>query len=90
MRIMIYFFPCKSALSLIIMFSTDSIIPRIALSNKCSSLFCTIHLPPAEEGEFLLYYVKNNKTVNTKKGMIIITVKNKKLNQIELLFLGKM
>ena len=55
-----------------------------------SFYFYAIHLPPAEEGEFLLYYVKNNKTVNTKKGMIIITVKNEKLNQIELLFLGKM
>ena len=29
------------------------------LSNKCSFCFCTIHLPPTEEGEFLLYYVKN-------------------------------
>lgn len=34
--------------------------------------------------------IKNNKTVSTKKGMIFITVKNKKLNQIELLFLGKL
>ena len=45
------------------MFSTDSIIPRIAIQNKCSSFFLgaffgAIHLPPAEEGEFLLYYVK--------------------------------
>ena len=49
MRIMIYF-----------SFSTDSIIPWIASLNKCS-LFCfyAIYLPPAEEGEFLLYYVKN-------------------------------
>ena len=43
------------------MFSTDSIIPRIALSNKCSFCFFAIHLPPAEEGEFLLYYVKRIK-----------------------------
>lgn len=35
--------------------STDSIIPWIALPNKCSFLFFTIHLPPVEEGEFLLY-----------------------------------
>ena len=42
------------------MFSTDSIIPRIAMQNKCSFFFFgAIHLPPAEEGEFLLYYVKN-------------------------------
>ena len=40
------------------MFSTDSIIPRNLLSNKCSFYFCAIHLLPAEEGEFLLYYVK--------------------------------
>ena len=41
------------------MFSTDSIIPRIAIQNKCSFFFFgAIHLPPAEEGEFLLYYVK--------------------------------
>ena len=43
------------------MFSTDSIIPRNLLSNKCSFYFCAIHLPPAEEGEFLLYYVKKPK-----------------------------
>ena len=40
------------------MFSTDSIISRNLLSNKCSFYFCAIHLLPAEEGEFLLYYVK--------------------------------
>ena len=51
MHIMIYF-----------SFSTDSIIPWIASLNKCS-LFCfyAIHLPPAAEGEFLLYYVKIKK-----------------------------
>ena len=42
-------------------FSIDSIIPRNSLSNKCSFYFCAIHLPPAEEGEFLLYYVKKPK-----------------------------
>ena len=35
--------------------STDSIIPWIASPNKCSFLFFTIHLPPVEEREFLLY-----------------------------------
>ena len=39
--------------------STDSIIPWIALPNKCSFLFFTIHLPPVEEGEFLLYIMLN-------------------------------
>ena len=34
-------------------FSTDSIIPRNSLSNKCSFYFCAIHLPPTEEGENL-------------------------------------
>ena len=38
--------------------TTDSIISRNPLSNKRSFYFCAIHLPPAEEGEFLLYYVK--------------------------------
>ena len=38
--------------------STDSIIPWIALPNKCSFLFFTIHLPPVEEGEILaIYYI---------------------------------
>ena len=35
--------------------STNSIIPWITLPNKCSFLFFTIHLPPVEEREFLLY-----------------------------------
>ena len=43
--------------------STDSIIPWIALPNKCSFLFFTIHLPPVEEGEFLLCYVKKSSIV---------------------------
>ena len=32
--------------------------------------------------------LKNNKKVNTSKGRIFITVKNKKANQIELLSLA--
>lgn len=43
--------------------STDSIIPWIALPNKCSFLFFTIHLPPVEEGEFLLTFVKKENQV---------------------------
>ena len=42
------------------MLSTESIIPRNPLSNKCSFYFCAIHLLPAEEGEFFLYYVKTS------------------------------
>ena len=30
------------------------------IEQMFSFCFYTIHLPPAEEGEFLLYYVKNN------------------------------
>ena len=42
-----------------IILSTDSIILWILLPNKCSSLFFAIHLPPVEEGEFLLYIMLN-------------------------------
>ena len=38
-------------------FSTDSIIPWIALLNKCSFLFLC-NSSPTCRGEFLLYYVK--------------------------------
>ena len=67
MRIMIYF-----------SFSTGSIIPWIASLNKCS-LFCfyTIHLPPAEEGEFLLYYIKLYH-IFQEKNMISIAKNAKK------------
>ncbi len=41
------------------MFSTDYNISYFYTSNKCSSCFSAIHLPPVEEGEFLLYFVKN-------------------------------
>ena len=34
-------------------------IPWFVSKNKCSFCFYAIHLPPVEEGEFLLYYVKN-------------------------------
>ena len=39
--------------------STDSIIPWIALPNKCSFFFFTIHLPPEEFGEILQYIMIN-------------------------------
>ena len=50
------FFPCKSVLFLTIYvfdwlyYTTDCIVEQV--------FFFSIHLPPAEEGEFLLYYVK--------------------------------
>ena len=40
------------------MFSTDYIISYFCIQNKCSSCFSAIHLPPVEEGEILLYFVK--------------------------------
>ena len=48
------------------MFSTDSIIPRSPLSNKCSFYFCAIHLLPAEEGEFFI--MLNTYEVNTENN----------------------
>ena len=50
-----------------IILSTDSIILWILLPNKCSSLFFAIHLPPVEEGEFLLYIMLNEKFTKARR-----------------------
>ena len=49
----------KTVLFWFFILSTVSIIPWIALENKRSFLFFAIHLPPVEEGEFLLYIMLN-------------------------------
>ena len=51
------------------MFSTGSIIPQIVLSNKRSFHLFAIHPPSAEEGEFLLYYVKGTQIKNSNRNL---------------------
>ena len=59
MCIVICFFHKISPFFRIFILSTDSIIPWFVSKNKCSFCFYAIHLPPVEEGEFLLYIMLN-------------------------------
>ena len=45
--------------NIMIPFLQNNSIPWILSPNKCSFLFFAIHLPPVEEGEFLLYIMLN-------------------------------
>ena len=45
-------------INIMIPFLQNNSIPWILSSKKCSFLFFAIHLPPVEEGEFLLTFVK--------------------------------
>ena len=52
--------------NIMIPFLQNNSIPWILSSNKCSFLFFAIHLPPVEEGEFLLYNL--NEKLNSGFG----------------------